>query len=488
MLPVLRKALYSADDMCIIRKDLNLSARQTLALAQNLRNRATDCKTRDVIEPSLKKKLFEKGHEIDGYFELDSLRFLRHVEKDQGKALEKEAPSNSKKNEKIKNKKVPKIAENYDEHVIVTKNLSQFIDDIILRRNLSKESVLVRVGLDGGGGFFKVCLSIFDLNAASLPLKKESAKTFRDSGVKKVFIIEIAPKVEENYVNVKKLWLKIGLHNLQREFTIATDLKLCNILVGLMSHSSTHPCCWCDIDKHNLHKVGKQRTFASLCDKFWSYFSARTTKENAKDFGNVIHLPVMDNVDPDTPVLKIIPPPELHLMLGPVNHLYDELNKVWPESEEWLQACFVKRSEYHGGSFEGNDCRKLFKKIDALKRLCPPKLSHFVDAFTSFNEVVKSCYGSELDPSYKQKIHNFQKDFLTLKVSVTPKVHAVFFHISEFCEITNMGLGPWSEQTSEALHHEFTNCWKNYLIKDSKNPNYGKRLLEAVETFNSLNI
>ena len=250
MLPVLQKALdsyqppkgklYSADDMCIIRKDLNLSARQTLALDQNLRNRATDVKTREVGEPSLKKRLFEKAHEIDGYFELDLLRFLRH----KGDGGEKEITT---KNQTIKGKKVPTVAENYDEGVIVTKSLSEFIDDIILRRKLNEESVLVRVGLDGGGGFFKVCLSIFDLNVSSLPLKNECAKKFRDSGVKKVFIIGISPNVEKNYVNAKKLWLKIGLHNLQRKFTIATDLKLCNILVGLMSHSSTHPCCWYDV-------------------------------------------------------------------------------------------------------------------------------------------------------------------------------------------------------------------------------------------------
>ena len=118
------------------------------------------------------------------------MRFLRH----KGKGGEKEITT---KNQKIKGKKVRKVAENYDEHVIVTKNLSEFIDGIILRRKLNEESVLVRVGLNGGGGFLKVCLSILDLNASSLPLKNESAKKFRDSGVKKVFIIGISPNVEE---------------------------------------------------------------------------------------------------------------------------------------------------------------------------------------------------------------------------------------------------------------------------------------------------
>ena len=181
-------------------------------------------------------------------------------------------------------------------------------------------------------------------------------------------------------------------------------------------------------------------------------------------------------------------PPELHLMLCPVNQLYDELNNVWPRSEEWLKSCFIKRSEYHGGSFEGNECRKLLKNIESLKQLCPPKYTPFVDMFSSFNDVITSCYGSELHASYKRNIQTFQRNYLKLEISVTPKVHAVFFHVQEFCELTKMGLGPWSEQTSESHHHKFTKCWEKYITKDTEHPQYGKHLLQAVQLFNSLNI
>ena len=75
--------------------------------------------------------------------------------------------------------------------------------------------------------------------------------------MKKVFILAVAPDVQENDVNLKKLWIDTGIVTLQKPFTIATDLKFCNILLGLMSHSSLHPCCWCDVDKYNLDKKGK---------------------------------------------------------------------------------------------------------------------------------------------------------------------------------------------------------------------------------------
>ena len=69
-----------------------------------------------------------------------------------------------------------------------------------------------------------------------------------------------------------------------------------------------------------------------------------------------------------------------------------------------------------------------------------------------------SCYGFGLHPSYKLNISNFKREFLKLNISVTPKVHVVFHHVEEFCSLKGMGLGPWSEQTSESLHHEFTKC------------------------------
>ena len=54
-------------------------------------------------------------------------------------------------------------------------------------------------------------------------------------------------------------------------------------------------------------------------------------------------------------------------MLGPVNTMFDELEKAFPESSElWMKSCNLKRSEYHGGKFEGNDCRTFLKKVFIL--------------------------------------------------------------------------------------------------------------------------
>ena len=112
--------------------------------------------------------------------------------------------------------------------------------------------MLVWIDMDGGGGFMKVCLSIFNLIEPEEKCRT-LAKTFKNSGVRKVFILTVVPDIQENYWNVKKIWMETGIHKLKTPFTIATDLKLCNILLGLMSHSAIHPYSWCDVDKQHLH-------------------------------------------------------------------------------------------------------------------------------------------------------------------------------------------------------------------------------------------
>ena len=195
---------------------------------------------------------------------------------------------------------------------------------------------------------------------------------------------------------------------------------------------------------------------------------------------------VCNDVSKTTPVICVIPPPELHLLMGPVNKMYSEMEAMWLASEEWLNSCNVQKEEYHGGTFAGNESRQLLRNVDRLEALAPPEeCKKFVTAFKSFNDVVSACYGSELGVDYLQKITIFAADYFRLGISVTPKVHTVIYHIPEFCELTGRGLGPWSEQTGESLHHDFKGMWQRYKVNDEKNPMYGENLLKAVQMYNS---
>lgn len=458
-----RKNLFgiTAEQASTIGKNMNLSVRKNREFATNLR-KATG--SRKAVGPGLEVQLTKDRHKLDDFFKYEMSMFIE---------------------EESKKKKRP--MRRFLQHAVFAKDVTILIDKIYEHRQINPNDALIRVGLDGGGGFLKICLSVFNIKD---PISCSSSldKKFLDSGVKKVQLVAVTPDVPENYVNMKRLWIEAGIDRLPYKFTIATDLKLCNILLGLQNHSCMHPCCWCDIDKYRLNEKGNQRTFDSLINLFYDYRDANANKGDASKYGNVIHLPLYQSIDGDTPVIQKVPPPELHLLLGPTNKIYSELENVWPALEAWLQSIHVKKNEYHGGQFEGNDCKKILRLMDSLEERCPDEFLPFVAAFRSFNDVRLSCYGSKLAPDYKVKIAKFKADYMKLGISVTPKIHAVFYHIEEFCDYSGMALGPFSEQTTEALHHEFEECWDNFAVKDFDHPKYPDRFLSAVKVFNSLHL
>ena len=114
------------------------------------------------------------------------------------------------------------------------------------------------------------------------------SKKFLELGVKRVFIIDLVPYVTELYANVKRIWINYGIDHL-KEYTVATDLKLCNGLLGMMSHSSCYPCARRDTRKDVFNKRGNQRTIVNLMKLFWDFFESRSEKQNAIKFVNVIH-------------------------------------------------------------------------------------------------------------------------------------------------------------------------------------------------------
>jgi hypothetical protein len=165
--------------------------------------------------------------------------------------------------------------------------------------------------------------------------------------------------------------------------------------------------------------------------------------------------------------------------------MYNGLAVLWSESQQWLQACHVEREMIHGGSFTGNSCKILLSKVDLLEELCPESCKVYVNAFRSFGKVVSSCYGDHLDSTFESYITEFKEAYLQLGISVTPKIHAVFYHVAEFCKSKRKGLGQWGEQASESVHHDFGKVWNNFKVNSLDNPHFGERLLRAVQVYNS---
>ena len=96
-----------------------------------------------------------------------------------------------------------------------------------------------------------------------------------------------------------------------------------------------------------------------------------------------------------------------------------------------------------------------------------------------------ACYGYELAVDYVTKIKKFSRAYLDLGINLTPKVHTVMHHVQEFCALTGRGFGPWSEEASESIYHDFKQTWQRFKMNDTDNELYGEHLLKAVLIYSS---
>ena len=439
----------------------NLSQNVTCGIASDIRS-AT--KRRKIIESNLQPNLRTKIHSLDQYFTSEVFELTKRVDK-----------------------KTTQISE------IVTycKDVGSLIKHVKEARNVGE--VNLKFGIDGGGNFLKICLSILRTETGPVEEKrrrtyKEGTATekFKDAGVKKLFILALVQCSQENYENVRNLWTALNLNDF--EGTVATDLKIANIMVGIMCYSCQFPCTWCFAEKNNLEERGQLRSIQNTLENYQKWQSAGAIRSKAKNYMNCINSPIFTSAS-DRLFLEMIPPPELHLMLGVVNTLFTKmLMEFEDQALKWAKDCHVERAITRGMSaFNGNGCKTLLDKVDILRANSGLGCVKFVQTFQDFKKVVASCFGNSLNSNSKEKIAAFKKSYLALEISVTPKVHAVFFHIEDFCDRTQKGLGFFSEQAMESVHYDFNQVWLKYKVA-REHPDYANRLRRAVCEYNSIHI
>ena len=436
--------------MLKMQTSLNLSDRQVLEAGKIIREGIGNKKA---IEPNLQSQIALRGKSIEGFFQTTTLAFLK----------------------KLPNGEVKEVRQ----PVTFCNNVSGLINFLCEKRSAGP-SPLIKIGMDGGGGSLKFCLNV--INQQGIETQKSKSK-FLDSGVKKLLIIAITFEVQELYENIQAILRILKIQNL--DFIIACGLKLANVLCGLQSHASKFPCTWCEATQP-WSKPCQPRTLGRIRKMVQAYRNSGSQLKKASDFLNCIHEPLMSGED-ETPVLSIIPPPELHLMLGAVNKIFEELNKAWGDNKGTTFASRhnICRTDYFGGGYEGNQCKEILKKVDLLAQELPPALQKFAEALRSFDAVRKSCFGEHLSSTFMSDIELFRSAYMKLQISVTPKIHAIIDHVPEFCQLKKVGLGKFSEQASESVHSDFQKTWQRFAVPLS-HEQVAKRLLQAVIKYNSL--
>lgn len=445
----------SSNTMRNLQVNLNLSQRQTQAAAQVLRQ-ADNVK----ISPNLRSKLSNQTQVLNEYFEQSSFDFIHQ------------------NNNVIQ--PAPQIA-------VVCRNLDGFIEFVLKSREIMDYHL--KFGLDGGGKFLKLCLSIQSTATADIIRNSggRAVQRFKDSGVKKLFILAISPSTQENRHNVKLLWDKLGINKFLSYGTITVDLKLANMLVGIMGHSASYPCPWCVSRKANLDESSSLRTISECIDNYENYVATNRVKKNAYKFENCVDAPIIRSKKET--ILYFLPPPELHLLLGCVNYLYEHMTSKFDDiALKWAEECNVARVDVYRGKlgFEGNSCKILLNNVDKLRRLSNKyniTCLQYVDTLEKFRNVVDSCFSTHLEENYETKISEFRDSYLALGIPVTSKIHTIFYHVKQFCAEHGIGLGFYSEQAFESVHYDFNKTWANFKIKVG-DESYGSKLLRAVCQYN----
>ena len=398
-------------------------------------------------------------------------------------------------------------------------DISGLLTHICKARNLENIEVHNKIGIDGGGGFLKVCLNVQTFqNIEEGPEKKQStfsytegafAKEFKNSSVNKLMILAIVENVCENYNNLKMILELLGLDEI--DSVNAFDMKLANAFIGIGTAASTYPCPWCISSKDefrnenfmysgkDLRTLGDIRSNSKLYNNAAAVHTGKNKLSSAAFFN--CEKPPLSHMDDSTYVISIIPPMELHFHLGVVNKLYDQLdvvlieNKSTKTAKDWSDKVGVNRPKHHGGEFNGNQCSRLLSKIEWIKDLIhienlDSKVSDVYDAFNTYSQVKSACFGQQLDLNYKGYIEKFGEAYIKLGKGIPPKVHGILAHVDQFLSLNpGKALGFWSEQASESVHYDFSTLWINGSYKRAiSHDQYESRLLKCVVTYNSRHI
>ena len=135
--------------------------------------------------------------------------------------------------------------------------------------------------MDGGGGFLKIIVNIFS------PDEISDSGDFRysNSGVQKSQFLAIVQDVPENYENLRLILEYLNLDDVS--YSLAFDLKLANILLGISSHGGKFACMYCEGELST--EPGISRTFGSLNKLAQSFKEHGSVRRDMKHFKNVVY-------------------------------------------------------------------------------------------------------------------------------------------------------------------------------------------------------
>ena len=133
------------------------------------------------------------------------------------------------------------------------------------------EEPLILVGCDGGLGSFLVTLVVIDQT------KNYKLEKLKPTGYPRLLIPAKVRDIPENTHNLRVIFDEMKINEVSKKYKIIGDLKIYNLLMGMQSSGSLHPCPYglC----YKVDKNGKKTNQKGP----WVKGENRTLEGNAKE-------------------------------------------------------------------------------------------------------------------------------------------------------------------------------------------------------------
>ena len=382
---------------------------------------------------------------------------------------------------------------------VYTEDLELLLDFVISERDYEKEKVEVKVSLDGGQGRMLVVLHMGD---------GDEDKATKDTSTKRAIILAYVDDIPETHFNLSKILNKLQVHMMTYHHSIVGDLKLYNIILGLMESGSRHGCPFCKGKKGPDGKwiPGEYRTLESILNDHTLWELESGVRNELKEYFNAIHEPILkapnakllENDHSETKTLLLTPIPPLHVIrLGPVNKIWKGLaqKETFGQLDRFEKLLGLVRKDRQKKEFQGPQCVKILNNLDLLRLTLPANLHSYVDALESIKNIYQMATAKEVEPDHRNIIENFEQQWRILMdehgETMPLKVHIIVHHMSDYFDEAGKTLRTTSDQFVEAAHHKvkhFIEAHPNYNHVDKSTEQYGQAILSCVTHFNSNNL
>ena len=288
--------------------------------------------------------------------------------------------------------------------------------------------------------------------------------------------------------------LNIGaLAELGSHIIFTGDLKFLQLIFGIKTGHAKYPCPWCwwcatGTNRDPVDATCAERDVAKDVHDFIALGSERGNSSRCHGQQDLPCLPLHLLENPK----RWVSPCTLHIGLGLVNALDKSMVNAAGEdivTEELYRPANVTKSPYQGGTFQGNECRRIVRTAASRGWKDPHPLAPYRTLFEIMDKMYSTAFSDRRDlgdtdiAEITDVVHDFVKSWQSsshcLELTSPLKLHVLAVHVLEFTELHRATPAAFGEQDGESSHRLFAQLLDTFRMMGPK------ALIHTVKVFNA---